>query len=42
MQLPGNITFNGTKIYEDAITELTKLEDEMITSFSLPAADMLG
>jgi len=42
MQLPGNITFNGTKTYEDAITELTKLEDEMITSFSLPVADMIG
>ena len=42
MQLPGNITFNGTKTYEDAVTELTKLEDEMITSFSLPVSDMIG
>lgn len=42
MQLPGGVTFNGEKIMDDALTELTKLEDEMINSYSLPVADMIG
>lgn len=42
MQLPGGLTFNGEKIYNDAVGEITKLEDEMITSYSLPVMDMVG
>ncbi len=42
MQLPGGITFNGDKIYEDAKAEIEKLEDEMISSYSLPVSDMIG
>ena len=42
MQLPGGVTFNGVKIYDDAITELNKLEEEMITSYSLPVHDLTG
>ena len=42
MQLPGGVTFNGTKIYDDANEELIKLEEEMITSYSLPVTDMTG
>jgi hypothetical protein len=42
MQLPGGLTFNGQKIYEEAIEEKRQLEDEMISSYSLPVSDMTG
>lgn len=42
MQLPGGVQFNGEKIYDDATAELQKLEEEMISSYSLPAMDMIG
>jgi hypothetical protein len=40
MQLPGGVQFNGDKIYDEARDEITKLEDEMISSYSLPVHDM--
>jgi len=42
MQLPGGITFNGNKLYDDADTEIKRLEEEMITNYSLPVMDMIG
>ena len=42
MQLPGGLTFNGEKIYNDAVAEITDLEDKMISSYSLPVIDMVG
>jgi len=42
LQMPGGITFNGQKIWEEATEALTKLEDEMISSYSLPVHDMIG
>jgi hypothetical protein len=42
MQLPGGLTFNGEKIYNDAVAEITDLEDKMISSYSLPVSDMIG
>jgi hypothetical protein len=42
MQLPGGLTFNGEKIYNDSHEALEKLESEMITSYSLPVTDMIG
>lgn len=42
MQLPGGVQFNGEKIFEDAKQEIAKMEEEMITSYSLPVADMIG
>lgn len=42
MTLPGGVTFNGQKIWEEATEEINKLEDEMISSYSLPVADMTG
>lgn len=42
VQLIGGITFNGEKIYNEAVQEITKLEDEMITSYSLPPTYMVG
>jgi hypothetical protein len=42
MQLPGGIQFNGEKILNDAKDEILKLEQEMISSYSLPVMDMIG
>ena len=42
MQMPGGITFNGQQIYDEADTEIKKMEDEMINSYSLPVMDMVG
>ena len=42
MQLPGGISFNGSKIGDQAREEIQKLEDEMISSYSLPVHDMVG
>lgn len=42
LQLPGGVTFNGMKIYDDADAEIKRLEEEMITNYSLPVMDMIG
>lgn len=42
IKMPGGMTFNGNKIYNDAIEEIKQLEDEMVNSYSLPVADMIG
>ena len=42
MTLPGNIQFNGEQILNDARDEITRLEEEMISSYSLPVIDMIG
>lgn len=42
MKMPGGLTFNGQKIYDEATTERAELEKEMIYSYSLPATDMIG
>lgn len=42
LQLPGGVQFNGEKILDDAVNEIQKMEDEMISSYSLPVVDMVG
>lgn len=42
VNLPGGIQFNGERILSDAESEINKLEQEMISSFSLPVSDMIG
>lgn len=42
LQLPGGVQFNGQKIYDDAVEEIRRFEDEMISSYSLPVSDMVG
>jgi hypothetical protein len=42
MKMPGGLTFNGQKIYDEATTERADLEREMIYTYSLPATDMIG
>jgi len=41
MQLPGGVTFNADKIYNDAVSEIQKLEDEAINS-SAPLGFCVG
>jgi len=42
LQLPGGVTFNGEKIYDDADAEIQRMEEEMISGYSLPVMDMIG
>jgi hypothetical protein len=42
LQLPGGVSFNGDKIFNDANIEIEALEKEMMTSYSLPVMDMIG
>jgi len=42
MSLPGGVQFNGERILEDADREIQKMEQEMISSYSLPVSDMIG
>ena len=42
LQLPGGVQFNGEKILDDAERTLEKMEQEMISSYSLPVMDMVG
>ena len=42
MKMPGGLTFNGQKIFDEATVERADLEREMIYTYSLPATDMIG
>jgi len=42
VQLPGGVTFNGDRILDDANAEIAKMEEEMISSYSLPVLDMIA
>lgn len=42
MKMPGGLTFNGQKIYDEATQERADLEHEMTYTYSLPAVDMIG
>ena len=36
MQMPGGVTFNGRQIYDDAIADIEKLEEEMRLNWEDP------
>ena len=42
MQLPGGVQFNGEQILQQGMEEKNHLEEEMISSYSLPVNDMTG
>ena len=42
VQLPGGVTLNGRQIYDDAIVELEKLEEQLHNEYELPPMDMIG
>ncbi len=41
MQLPGGVTFNGAKLFDDSLQEIEKLEEE-IRGLAYPPEDMIG
>ena len=42
IQMPGGVTLDGTRIMEEARTELDKIEEEMYTMSSLPSEIFTG
>jgi hypothetical protein len=42
MQLPGGVTFNGQTIWQEAVDEITKMEDAVQSGFGVPPMDMIG
>ena len=40
--MPGNMTFNGDKLYTEAIEEITKLEEEAVLKFQEPPEFITG
>lgn len=40
--LPGGINLNGDNIYQDALQEITKLEDEMQSRYEMPVEFFIG
>jgi hypothetical protein len=42
MTMPGGIKFNGQQIYDEANQEREKMEQDMITGYSLPVTDLVG
>lgn len=42
MTLPGGVRINGDRILSDAVAEKLRLEEELVTDWSLPVYDMFG
>jgi hypothetical protein len=42
MQLPGGVVMNGQQIYDEAVTEINSIEDEMQLKSELPVDFMVG
>ncbi len=42
VKLPGGIELNGRQIYDDAQTELDKIQEQMSNTYELPPLDMIG
>ena len=42
LQLPGGVTLDGDSLYKEAVEEMTELEEQMQTNYSLPPDFMVG
>jgi hypothetical protein len=42
VKLPGGIEFNGRQIYDDAQSELDRIEDKMMSTYEIPPLDLIG
>ena len=42
MQLPGGVTFNGQTIWSEAVEEIQRLEEQVMSGFATPPMDMIG
>jgi len=42
VKLPGGVELNGRQIYEDAVMELQRIEDKMLSTYETPPLDLIG
>ena len=42
MQLPGGVTMNGQQIYDEAVQEIEKIEEEVQVKYEMPPAFFIG
>lgn len=42
IQLPGGVTLNGEKIYEESVEEINQIEEDMQLKYELPPVFMIG
>jgi hypothetical protein len=42
MELPGGVTMNGQQMYDEAIEEIQRIEEEMQTNYSMPPDFFVG
>jgi len=42
MQLPGGVTFNGQQILQDAQSDILRLEEDMVKTYSIPTELFIG
>ena len=42
MQLPGGLTLNGRQLYDDAVAEITTIEEQMQLKYELPVDHIIG
>ena len=42
MQLPGGVTMNGQQIYDEAVQEIEKIEEEVQLKYEMPPAFFIG
>lgn len=42
IQLPGGVTLNGDQIFQEAVTEIQQIEEEMQLKYELPPSFMVG
>ena len=42
VKLPGGVELNGRQIYEDAVYELQRIEDRMLSTYEIPPLDLIG
>jgi hypothetical protein len=42
MQLPGGVTLNGRQLYDDAVTEIAAVEEQMQLKYEMPPDFFMG
>lgn len=42
VKLPGGVELNGRQIYDDAVIELDKIREQMLSTYEIPPLDMIG
>ena len=42
VKLPGGLELNGRQIYDDAVMELEKLDEKLMSEYAMPPLDFVG